>query len=498
MYFDKVNLHLWKKIQDTFSEEINLSIFTLDREGEEIVVSGKSHFLMALIASKGQGLLKKRHYGQINDLEEQEIALYNCFGAVYIAVAVFLHEKKIGAVLAGPIASREYDYEEPAKEMGLEESELLDAANTITVLSQEKIDLYRKMISLFVSLAPQLTSQRKSRDDKISELTALHSISKMINSTLELEEILKYIMNFLVSSLQAIDCSVFVHEQEGEKKYFLRQGVQDMTSVEKAVAKRAEEEKRPITVKNISLRFGMEVPKDYNALLSVPLKLKDTIIGSINLYGSFVHSLKQEQIQFVSTMANQVAIAISNAQRYSEVKELAVNDKLTGVFNRRHFMELLEKKIEKGITFEHPVSLILLDIDSFGKYNNAHGHQKGDYLLKTLCGILKEHVREEDIIGRYGGEEFILFLPELKSNDAMDVAKKINQAVANHVFEGAESQPGRKVTISVGLVSCMDTVPLSDLVKEADDALYKAKNSGKNKVVQRIILKNNLRTEMSS
>jgi len=208
--------------------------------------------------------------------------------------------------------------------------------------------------------------------------------------------------------------------------------------------------------------------------------------------------VSEDGLNFLSVMAAQVAIAVANAQRYGEVKELAVIDKLTGVSNRRHFMELFEKRMEQEITQEKPVSLILTDVDDFGKYNNTHGHPMGDKLLRELSNILKGNVKEGDVIGRYGGEEFIILMPAVSSNEAMAAAKRIKSAVSDFSFEGGETQPNGKVTISLGLVTSMDKVSISDLIKEADDALYRAKGSGKNRVIQRIIIKDNLRTEARS
>ena len=256
------------------------------------------------------------------------------------------------------------------------------------------------------------------------------------------------------------------------------------------------EEKKPIIVRDIKERFSVDVEKNYNAILSIPLRLKDEIIGTINLYDSSVNSIKDEDLEFISVIADQVAIAVVNAQRFEQIKELAVVDKLTNVFNRRYFMELLENAVDEGVTISNPLGLILLDIDHFGKYNNTHGHPKGDELLKELSRILKENVRKGDIIGRYGGEEFILMLPKATPQIALEVATKVKDAVADYPFYGRETQPNGKVTISIGLVVCRANISLSQLIKETDEALYKAKNSGKNRIVQKVILSNNLKAEI--
>ena len=142
------------------------------------------------------------------------------------------------------------------------------------------------------------------------------------------------------------------------------------------------------------------------------------------------------------------------------------------------------------------MGLILLDIDSFGKYNNTHGHPKGDELLKEISKLIKENVREEDVVGRYGGEEFIVMMKKVKPHDALEIAERIKKAVSEYSFYGRETQPNGKVTISAGLAITRANISMKELIKEVDDALYKAKNSGKNKVVQKIILGHGLKAEV--
>jgi diguanylate cyclase (GGDEF)-like protein len=498
MYFDKLDLDLWKYIQDKFAKEIGLGIYTIDREGHEVAGSGERPFLLQLIRSKRKDILKDRCYRQLNEMEEDEIAMFKMFGTVNLISPVVLHDKMIGAVVCGPIRKDEYDYQELAARLGIEKHELEDAADEIKEVSQEQVDLYRRMISILSGILPKLSYQKQTRDTEINELKALQSIIRMVNSTLELDEVLHKIMAFLINSLNATDCCVFVETEDGEKKYCYKKEVENLIRVEKAVSKKAIEEDQIITVRDISTRFGVSVVDNYNSMLSIPLKHRDKIIGSINLYGKNFGEISDDSLNFMSVMRDQIALAVANAQRYGQVKELAVVDKLTGLYNRRYFAEMLDKRLEGEVNVEQPIALILLDIDNFGHYNNAHGHPKGDELLRDLSRLIKTRTRDEDVAGRYGGEEFVVLMPGLKSNDAMEAAKRIKNAVAEHKFEGGESQPGGKVTISLGLVSCMDKVSSSDLIKEADAALYKAKEEGKNRVMQRIILKNNLRTEASS
>lgn len=169
---------------------------------------------------------------------------------------------------------------------------------------------------------------------------------------------------------------------------------------------------------------------------------------------------------------------------YAEgLSNLANIDGLTEIYNHRFFHDALKEIIVQAEESKLPVSLIIADIDYFKHYNDIHGHQKGDAVLKKIGCILKNNVRESDIVARYGGEEFSIILPNTDENDAIVVAERIRSAVEMWEFEGEKNQPKGKITISVGV----STFPIKaknemELVNSADDALYRAKFFNKNRV----------------
>ena len=166
---------------------------------------------------------------------------------------------------------------------------------------------------------------------------------------------------------------------------------------------------------------------------------------------------------------------------------------LTGLYNRRHFMSILQNELERSKRTKNPISVALFDIDDFKHYNDTLGHVKGDKLLQELGMLLMKQVRTIDTVGRYGGEEFIVVLPETKSNEAKVVAERIRKAIETHHFESEENQPSGRVTISLGLVTCMNgTLTEEEMIKSADKNMYKAKAAGKNKVVATVVLDRSL------
>lgn len=158
-------------------------------------------------------------------------------------------------------------------------------------------------------------------------------------------------------------------------------------------------------------------------------------------------------------------------------------DGLTELYNHRYFYDSLFQKIKIGESNKTPVSMIFIDIDYFKQYNDTYGHQKGDYVLKKIASIIKENVREQDIAARYGGEEFSIILPETSMEKALEIAENLRKIIEDTYFEGEESQPSGKLTASMGVSTYPDKAKSDiELIKSADDALYRAKFFSKNKV----------------
>ena len=166
------------------------------------------------------------------------------------------------------------------------------------------------------------------------------------------------------------------------------------------------------------------------------------------------------------------------------LKEMATRDGLTGLFNHKYFMDdILKEELTRTARYERNLCLIMLDVDNFKMYNDTHGHPAGDEVLKTLAEIINKRLRDVDRSARYGGEEFVILLPETDQKNGQIVAEDIRVQMENHPFEGRETQPHGKVTISLGVAEFpKDGVDAASLIKKADEALYRAKHSGRHRV----------------
>ena len=170
-------------------------------------------------------------------------------------------------------------------------------------------------------------------------------------------------------------------------------------------------------------------------------------------------------------------------EHISKLEDLVNKDGLTGVFNHRYFHETLKEKITLSEKEKKPVSLIFVDIDYFKHYNDLYGHQKGDEVLRTIGKILRENLRENDIPARYGGEEFAVILPNTTEEEALALADKIRKIIESTKFYGEENQPKGVLTSSMGISVYPDKAKDDiELIKSADDALYRAKFFNKNRV----------------
>jgi diguanylate cyclase (GGDEF)-like protein len=217
--------------------------------------------------------------------------------------------------------------------------------------------------------------------------------------------------------------------------------------------------------------------------LGLPLIHSNEVIGMLSLARTAAEPYRPEILPLAQTFAAQAAIALQNARLFGEVQRLATTDALTKLFNRRHFFEVAEQEFERALRYGRPLSLLMLDVDHFKQVNDVYGHLVGDQVLQALAARCRAEVREIDVIGRYGGEEFTVLLPETTPAEAPKAAERLRQAVAGSPLAVADLH--LPITLSVGVASLGDArqgLTLAGLIDRADQALYHAKRTGRNRV----------------
>ena len=215
------------------------------------------------------------------------------------------------------------------------------------------------------------------------------------------------------------------------------------------------------------------------SLLAVSLITKGKVIGVITVSNKVSRQpfIRNDRI-LLGTLANQAAVAIENTQLYVE----AITDGLTGLYIHTYFQRRLMEEIKKLSRYPAPLALLIIDVDYFKKFNDTYGHQEGDRVLKNIARIFKKNVRSGDLIARYGGEEFALILPETDDKGARLVAERLRKKVEASNFLQGKKKKKVKITVSIGVADYRKGMRKEILIGQADQALYRAKREGRNRV----------------
>jgi len=219
---------------------------------------------------------------------------------------------------------------------------------------------------------------------------------------------------------------------------------------------------------------------DLEQFIALPLESDNRPVGLLAVAGRRQMAVAPEDQRLLSSLADQVHIVLDNARLYRKVQIMAVRDELTGLYNFRHLRERLAEEFARARRHGSEMSLALLDIDHFKAVNDRCGHQTGNLVLTQVVSAIRSQTREGDIAARYGGEEFAVILPMTGVEGALEVAERLRRAVAEQRF-GVPDDPLR-LTISLGVASypaVLVSAP-DELITEADNALYAAKDAGRN------------------
>ncbi len=217
-----------------------------------------------------------------------------------------------------------------------------------------------------------------------------------------------------------------------------------------------------------------------------PLTVEHQLIAALVIEGGSLNDFQKFEI-----LASQLALQVKKVQLYETVKEISIIDGLTHVFVRRHFFERFQEELKRASRYQFPLSVLMVDVDHFKSYNDKFGHLVGDKTLREVAQLIRENVRRVDVIGRYGGEEFIIVAPEIGKAKGVDLAERIRSAIARKKFQLYDEEA--QVTVSIGVSAFPESMEkpglefsdfqLTELVEKADRALYRAKQEGRNRVV---------------
>ncbi|MCI0549460.1 MAG: sensor domain-containing diguanylate cyclase [Anaerolineae bacterium] len=226
------------------------------------------------------------------------------------------------------------------------------------------------------------------------------------------------------------------------------------------------------------------IGKEKTSLSWMGVPLKSVNVTGIIALGSYKpNAFDRADMELFSNLAQHVTLALSNTFQHAQVEEQARLDSLTGVYNHGYFLKRLAEQADESSNTGIPLSLIMMDIDYFKQYNDTFGHLVGDQILNTLCAAIKQHIKQTDAVGRWGGEEFIISLPGASGAQAMQVAQRIGQTMSGLRVEDMEQRTVPVPTVSQGIAVFPDEAnEIYRLIDLADQRLYIAKERGRNQI----------------
>ncbi|MFH1873801.1 MAG: diguanylate cyclase [Pseudomonadota bacterium] len=361
------------------------------------------------------------------------------------------------------------------------------------IVAQEELK-YRKQIE---EKSKIIARTNRTLEHLVKDLSLIYEIGQEVSSVVDLDKLYENITATLKKYLKISEFAILVYDDAKEVLHVrVANGFSDNEQILRMTRRKGEgisgmvaETGRRIYVKDTSkenrcIHYKGEHRLDGSSLLCAPLIYKGEILGVINFGRPGINSFSFSDIKMLSLVSGHVALAIANARLYTKTRELSVKDELTQVYNRRHFQQMLQMEWKRSVRFSRDISVVMIDVDHFKAYNDTYGHLQGDAVLKEIGKILRNNLREVDTVARFGGEEFILLLPDTDKHGAIAVAEKIRHLVEEHKFTNDDWKETKQMSISAGVASYPDDVQeMEEIIDHADIALYRAKEEGRNRVI---------------
>ena len=328
------------------------------------------------------------------------------------------------------------------------------------------------------------------------ELDFYEEVSKTLTSSLELNAILTKIMKKTKEMTKAEAWSILlVDEETGELVFEKIEGKKAKETrkfrlkIGEGIAGWVVQEGIPVVVPDVSRdeRFLGKIDKAIHfktkSLMCVPIKSKDQVIGVLEVVNKTTgEPFTKEDLDLLMRLVDQTAIAVERASLHQKMAELAITDDLTKLFNTRYLNRTMETEIQRSTRYNTSVSLIFMDIDYFKLVNDHHGHLVGSKVLVEMGQLLIKNLRTIDIVARYGGDEFVIVLPQTPPNTAKQIAERIRKIIEQNIFLKKEGY-SLKMTASFGVASYPDSAKSKEeLLRLADEAMYKVKYQTRNAV----------------
>jgi len=333
------------------------------------------------------------------------------------------------------------------------------------------------------------------RRRQMEEISIFHDVAKALTSSLNLDQVLETIMEKMATFFRPDTWSLLMVDEQKDELYFAI-AVGDAASKLKTirlklgegiagwVAKNGE----PLIVPDVynDERFARRIDEmtrwKTRSIMCLPLQSKQKVLGVIQLINCPVESFTDREMFFLHALCDYAAIAIDNARAVERIQELTITDDCTGLYNARHLYKTLEAEVYRSQRFSYEFSVVFIDLDHFKLVNDTHGHLVGSKLLSEIGYRIKSHLRLIDYAFRYGGDEFVVLLPQTNKESAVIVARRLQDVLRNEKFL-VDEKLNLTVHASMGLATFPeDAKSAHEIIRQADEMMYLVKNTSRNSI----------------
>lgn len=330
---------------------------------------------------------------------------------------------------------------------------------------------------------------------QLQELAIFHDVAKALTSSLNLDSILQTIMEKMAEYFRPDTWSLLMVDEARDDLYFAI-AVGDASETLKTVRLKMGEgiagwvarHGEPLIVPDVQSdpRFAKRIDEvtrwQTHSIICIPLKARQRVLGVIQLINVPMSAFTDNETFFLQALGDYAAIAIDNARAVERIQELTITDDCTGLYNARHLYKTLEAEVYRSARFGYEFSVLFLDLDHFKRVNDTHGHLIGSKLLAEIGYSIKSHLRLIDYAFRYGGDEFVVLLPQTGKESALVVARRIRDVFRNSLFCREESL-NLNVRASMGVATYPeDAKSAHEIIRQADEMMYMVKNSTRDNI----------------
>ena len=333
------------------------------------------------------------------------------------------------------------------------------------------------------------------RNRQLQELNIFHGVAKALTSSLDLDSILQTIMDKMAEYFRPDTWSLLMVDEEQDELYFAiavgtaSEALKDVRlkvgeGIAGWVAKHGERLIVPdvMTDPRFSKRIDEMTQLETQSIICIPLRAKHQVLGVIQLVNVDMDGFGDAELFFLQALSDYAAIAIENARAVEKIQELTITDDVTGLYNARHLYKTLETEVYRSSRFNYEFTVLFIDLDHFKQVNDTHGHLVGSKLLAEIGYLVKAQLRLIDYAFRYGGDEFVILLPQTGKDAALVVAKRVRDSLRTSMFCREEGL-NLNVRASIGVATYPhDAKTPHDVIRQADEMMYLVKNSTRDNI----------------